>query len=124
MTGANRFAVKRIYLPPAPADGSRILVERLWPRGLSKAGAAVDLWLRKATPSHELRRWFHAAPQARWPEFQRRYRAELQEAPEALAELHRQAAAGRVSLLFAARDEAHNSAVVLKAVLDEGQGGA
>lgn len=123
MTGASRFAVKRIYLPPAPADGSRILVERLWPRGLSKAGAAVDLWLKEAAPSHELRRWFHAAPQARWPEFQRRYRAELRDVPEALAELHRQAA-GRVSLLFAARDEAHNSAVVLKAVLDEGQGGA
>lgn len=122
MTGASRFAVKRIYLPPAAADGSRVLVERLWPRGLSRARAAVDLWLKQAAPSHELRRWFHAAPKARWPEFQRHYRAELQEAPEALAELRRQAA-GRVSLLFAARDEAHNSAVVLKAILDEGPGG-
>lgn len=119
MAAEQRLALKRVYLPPAAEDGRRVLVERLWPRGLSKAEAAIDLWLKNVAPSHELRRWFHAEPEARWPDFRERYREELRRAEEPLAELRRLVAAGPVTLLFAARDEAHNSAVVLAEWLGE-----
>ena len=117
-----RLALKRVYTPVSPDDGRRVLVERLWPRGLRKVEARIDLWLKGIAPSHALRRWFHEAPEARWPAFQDRYREELRAAAAsaALVELRRLTQAGPVTLLFAARDEARNSAVVLKAVLEEG----
>lgn len=110
---------KRIYEPPAPEDGYRVLVDRLWPRGLSKERAAVDEWMRQVAPSAELRSWFAHSP-ARWAEFKRRYRAELMEpsAREAVARLRALAAAGAVTLLYAARDETHNDAVALRAYLE------
>jgi uncharacterized protein YeaO (DUF488 family) len=108
--------LKRAYEPPAKKDGLRILVERLWPRGLSKEKAAIDLWLKDVAPSTELRRWFGHDP-ARWPEFQKRYRAELREQKDALLLLKGKAKKGTVTLIYAARDEEHNSALVLQKVL-------
>ena len=121
MARPHRVALKRVYAAVSPDDGRRVLVERLWPRGLRKAEAGVDLWLKEMAPSHALRRWFHETPEARWPAFQDRYREELRAAPAsaALVELHRLAQAEPVTLLFAARDQALNSAVVLKAVVEE-----
>ena len=121
MPAPHRLALKRAYAPASPGDGRRILVERLWPRGLRKEQAEVDLWLKEVGPSHALRRWFHEAPETRWPAFQDRYREELRAAAAsaALVELRRLTQAGPVTLLFAAHDEARNSAVVLKAVLEE-----
>ncbi|MBX9814553.1 MAG: hypothetical protein A4S12_02180 [Proteobacteria bacterium SG_bin5] len=112
--------VKRIYLPPAPDDGIRVLVDRLWPRGLSKAAAAVDLWAKEVAPSDALRRWFHHQV-ALWSEFEARYRAELA-APERVAALDQiadLARAGPVTLLYGAKDETHNQARILAAVLAE-----
>jgi uncharacterized protein YeaO (DUF488 family) len=111
--------LKRIYLKPAPEDGVRILVERLWPRGLRKEDAAVDLWLKDVAPSPELRTWFGHDP-ARWEEFCRRYRAELKGRPELLAMLRQKGREGPVTLVYAARDEAHNAALALKKFLEEG----
>lgn len=108
--------IKRVYEAPADDDGVRVLVDRLWPRGLSKMAARLDLWLKEVAPSNELRRWFGHDP-ARWAEFQRRYREELKQQPEVLEQLVTLAARGRLTLLFAARDEAHNNAVVLRALL-------
>jgi len=108
--------LKRAYDPPSPRDGTRILVDRLWPRGISKAKARVDLWLRDVAPSTALRQWFGHDP-ARWSEFRRRYRAELKRQPEALAQLRALARQGRVTLVFGARDERRNQAVVLKDLL-------
>jgi uncharacterized protein YeaO (DUF488 family) len=112
--------LKRAYEPAEKSDGTRILVDRLWPRGLTKERAAVDLWLKEVAPSHELRKWFAHDP-ARWKEFQTRYRKELKQsdsAAEALRVLREKAAHGRVTLLYAARDEVHNEARVLKSLLD------
>jgi len=81
MPGPHRLALKRVYAPASPDDGRRVLIERLWPRGLRKAEAGVDLWLKEIAPSHVLRRWFHEAPEARWPAFQDRYQEELRAAP-------------------------------------------
>ncbi len=114
----SEIQLKRVYEPPAAGDGTRILVERLWPRGLSKDKAALDHWLKEVAPSPELRRWYGHVP-ARWPEFQERYRAELAAAPEALARLEALCAEGPVTFVYAARDEARNSAVVLRALLAE-----
>ena len=122
MPAPRYLALRRVYAPASPGDGRRVLVERLWPRGLRKEEAGVDLWLKEIAPSHTLRRWFHAAPEARWPAFQDRYRQELKMTPAPLAELRRLTQYGPVTLLFAARDEAHNSAVVLKAVLEQEPG--
>ena len=122
MSAHPRLALKRVYAPTSPDDGRRVLVERLWPRGLRKEKAGIDLWLKEVAPSHELRRWFHEDPDARWPAFQDRYRGELRGAAAPLAELRALVRDGPVTLLFAARDEARNSAVVLKAVLEEGSG--
>jgi uncharacterized protein YeaO (DUF488 family) len=120
MPASHRLALKRAYAPASAGDGRRVLVERLWPRGLRKEEAEVDLWLKEVGPSHALRRWFHEAPETRWPAFQDRYREELRgTAAVPLAELRRLVQAGPVTLLVAARDEARNSAVVLKAVLEE-----
>jgi uncharacterized protein YeaO (DUF488 family) len=95
-----------------------VLVERLWPRGVAKADAAIDLWLKDMAPSTALRQWFAHDP-AKWPEFRRRYRAELRNQSDAIALLRRKAAAGPLTLLFAARDAAHNSAVALKEYLED-----
>lgn len=107
---------KRVYEAPSPADGLRVLVDRLWPRGLAKDKARVDLWLRDVAPSTELREWFGHDPE-KWPEFQRRYRAELK-GNAALKELK---ALGRkhedITLVYAVRDAEHNHARVLEALL-------
>ena len=106
-------AIKRAYEPPSPKDGTRILVDRLWPRGLSKAKAALDGWNKDVAPSSALRKWFDHRPE-RFKEFARRYRAELAHNP-AVAELR--ALKGKVSLIYGARDPAINHAVVLAKVL-------
>ena len=109
--------LKRAYDPPAPEDGTRVLVDRLWPRGLKRASAGIDLWLKDVAPSAELRRWFGHDPK-RWAEFQRRYRAELAEQPAALATLRGLMAKRRpLTLLYAARDAEHNNAIVLRDTL-------
>jgi uncharacterized protein YeaO (DUF488 family) len=108
--------LKRVYEDPSPEDGNRILVERLWPRGLRKERAAVDLWLKDVAPSAELRQWFGHDP-ARWKEFQKRYTAELRANKEAIQLLNQKAEEGPVTLVYAARDEAHNSALVLNRFL-------
>ena len=105
--------LKRAYETPSPDDGPRILVERLWPRGLSKADAAIDHWTKNIAPTAELRKWFGHRPE-RWGEFQSRYRAELEQNPIGLAELKTLCAGGPVTFIFAARDEERNSAVVLR----------
>jgi uncharacterized protein YeaO (DUF488 family) len=110
--------IRRVYDPPRRDDGMRILVDRLWPRALRKADAAVDLWMREVAPSTELRRWFAHDP-ARWEEFRTRYRDELARQPEALAVLLDHCRKGAVTLLFGARDPEHNQAVVLREVLTE-----
>ena len=111
--------IKHIYEPASDADGFRILVDRLWPRGLSREKAHLDLWLKEIAPSDPLRRWFnHEA--AKWEEFQSRYQEELRNNPEALAAFTR--ATGdkdTITLLYAAHDEAHNQAVVLREYLLE-----
>jgi uncharacterized protein YeaO (DUF488 family) len=109
--------LKRVYEAPARSDGFRILIDRLWPRGLSKKEARVDLWLKSVAPSTELRRWFnHDAD--RWREFVKRYRAELRENKQGVGEL-REAIADRtsVTLVYGARDTEHNDAVALKQIL-------
>lgn len=110
--------LKRAYEEPSAEDGLRILVERLWPRGLSKERAAIDLWLKDVAPSSELRRWFHHDPE-KWAEFQKRYRAELRQNPDAVAELRRNCGDGPVTFVYAARDEEHNGALVLKDYLED-----
>lgn len=108
--------LKRAYEDPCRSDGLRILVERLWPRGLSKERAAVDVWLKEIAPSPELRRWFGHDPD-KWEEFQKRYWAELDANPEAVAELRGKARKGTVTFVYAARDEQHNGALALKEYL-------
>lgn len=111
-------SIKRVYEPASQSDGKRILVDRIWPRGLTKAEAKVDLWLKEVAPSTELRKWFGHDPE-KWLEFQRRYRAELKGNP-ALAELKMAASEGKTTLLFAAKDEEHCNAVVLQGLLSRG----
>ena len=113
--------LKRAYEKPSPDDGSRILVERLWPRGLTKERAAVDLWLKEVAPSPELRKWFGHDP-AKWEQFQERYWKELEEKEEAVQLLKQESERGTVTLVYAARDMEHNSALALKRFL-EGQAG-
>ena len=108
--------IKRVYLQPDEEDGMRILVDRLWPRGLTKEKASVDLWLKEIAPSTELRKWFGHAPE-RWKEFQARYRAELRKNTEQVSLLKRKTAKGVVTLLYGAKDEEHNEAVVLQTLL-------
>jgi uncharacterized protein YeaO (DUF488 family) len=114
------IAVKRVYAQPERSDGMRILVDRLWPRGLSKDRAAVERWLRDLAPSDGLRKWFHARPEA-WRVFRKRYLKELalQEAGHALDELYDLASRRKkLTLLFASRNEEYNNAVVLKDLLE------
>ena len=108
--------IKRVYVEPSDDDGERILVDRLWPRGLTKAKAKVDLWLKDVAPSNELRKWFAHDP-GRWPEFKRRYLAELKTTEKPLTLLKQEASRGAVTLLYGARDEEHNEAVVLLELL-------
>ena len=112
--------VKRIYEKPLRSDGTRVLVDRLWPRGISKQGAALDAWLKELAPSDELRRWVHEHREA-WPMFRKRYLKELSRpsASEQLQELYRLAnGKKRLTLLYAFKDEQRNNAVVLKELLD------
>lgn len=109
--------IKRVYAAPEADDGERILVDRLWPRGLSKERAAVALWLKDVAPSTELRKWFGHDP-ARWDEFRRRYADELDHRPEAVAQLRRALGAGPATLVYGAKDTAHNDAVVLAAYME------
>ncbi len=112
--------IQRVYNVDRPTVGKRILVDRVWPRGLTKESLHLDAWMRELGPSDELRTWFGHDP-ARWEEFQRRYRAELARPDQQarLGELEKMALEGPVTLLYGARDEAHNQAVVLKEVLEE-----
>jgi uncharacterized protein YeaO (DUF488 family) len=123
MPESDDVRLKRVYEPVAPGDGRRFLVERLWPRGVSREEAHLDGWLKDVAPSPALRRWFGHDPE-RWEEFQRRYLAELQ-APDKepiLDRLASEARSGPVTLVFAARDTAHNAAVVLKQVIERRSG--
>jgi uncharacterized protein YeaO (DUF488 family) len=108
--------LKRAYEPPAADDGPRILVDRLWPRGVSKSAAKLDDWIKEIAPSAELRTWFGHDP-GRWGEFRRRYRAELKQNASLLRELRRKAREGPITLVYSAKDEVHNDAVVLKNVI-------
>ncbi|MGA2068240.1 MAG: DUF488 domain-containing protein [Thermoguttaceae bacterium] len=108
--------LKRAYEKPARQDGLRVLVERLWPRGVTRQQAAVDLWLRDVAPSTELRKWFAHDP-LKWPAFRKRYRAELRQKSDLLAELKGRCREGPVTFVYAARDQEHNGAVVLKELL-------
>jgi len=112
------ICIKRVYEEPSEDDGLRVLVDRLWPRGLSKAKAKIDRWEKDLAPTTELRRWFGHDP-AMWEEFLQRYRAELEGKEEALARLRREANDGTVTLLYAAKDEEHNNAVALKRYIEE-----
>lgn len=107
------FKVKRVYDPPAKSDGVRVLVDRMWPRGLTKERAAVDEWLRDIAPSTDLRRWFGHDPQ-RWHDFRQRYFTELAPQEERLDKLRKQGKRRAVTLLFAAKDGEHNNAVALR----------
>lgn len=105
--------VKRVYEPQSDGDGFRILVDRLWPRGLRKDEAGVDLWLKDIAPSKELRRWFGHDPE-KWQEFRRRYRDELEQNGAAVADLRQRVEGRPATLLFAARDAEHNNVVALR----------
>jgi uncharacterized protein YeaO (DUF488 family) len=113
--------LKRAYEEPSPADGERILVERLWPRGVTKERAAVDLWLKDIAPSPALRKWFGHDP-ARWKQFEQRYWKELQGNPDAVELLERKSKHGKVTFVYAARDEEHNGALALKEYLERQKG--
>lgn len=113
--------LKRAYEAPAKGDGARLLVERLWPRGLTKDKAAIDEWFKDVAPSPALRKWYGHEPD-KWPEFQRRYRAELRRQPEAVEKLLQRVRRGPVTFVYAAKDEERNSARVLKAFLEAEKG--
>lgn len=105
--------IKRVYDPVDSEDGFRVLIDRLWPRGLSKEKVKLDLWLKEIAPSTELRQWFNHDP-AKWPEFRQRYFSELDSREEEVKEIRARAEKGRVTLLYAARDTEHNQALVLR----------
>jgi uncharacterized protein YeaO (DUF488 family) len=113
---ASNVRLKRAYETPEKTDGTRILVDRLWPRGVSKAEAKLDEWIKEIAPSTELRTWFGHDPR-RWDEFRKRYRSELAERSETLKDLRRRAREGPITLVYSARDEIHNDAVVLRNVI-------
>jgi uncharacterized protein YeaO (DUF488 family) len=113
---AENVRLKRAYQPPGADDGQRILVDRLWPRGVRKVDAAIDHWAKELAPSTELRKWFGHDP-ARWQAFRRRYVLELRQHGDELDRLRTLAVSGPLTLVYAARDEVHNDAVVLRDVL-------
>ena len=116
-----RLAIKRAYAAPDQGDGTRILVDRLWPRGLKKEKAHIDWWLRDIAPSAALRKWFAHDPE-KWREFQKRYRAELRHNRLQVAALKKELAKGPVTLIYGAKDEEHNDAVVLLRFLESAIG--
>ena len=107
---------KRIYDEPAPSDGRRVLIDRLWPRGISKKAAHIDIWAKSVAPSNELRRWYRH-DQAKWAEFRDRYSAELDANPEAVAELREQLGTGPATLVFSSKEERFNNASALREYL-------
>jgi uncharacterized protein YeaO (DUF488 family) len=109
--------IKRVYEAPKASDGFRVLVDRVWPRGVSKDKAAVDLWMKEIGPSTELRKWFGHKPE-RWAEFHKRYEKELGDKEALLDELREHAGKGPLTLVYSAKDEERNQAAVIKAVLD------
>jgi uncharacterized protein YeaO (DUF488 family) len=113
---ADHVKLKRAYEPAAPDDGNRILIDRLWPRGVKKADAAIDEWIKDIAPSTGLRKWFGHDP-ARWQEFRHRYQSEIRQHPDEFDRLRTLAQHGRITLVFSAHDEGHNDAVVLKDLL-------
>jgi uncharacterized protein YeaO (DUF488 family) len=113
---AQNIMLKRAYDRPAAKDGTRVLIDRLWPRGVKKADAAIEQWIKDIAPSTGLRKWFGHDP-ARWREFRKRYAAEIHGHPDQLAQLRDLAREGPVTLVYSAHDTAHNDAVVLRAVL-------
>ncbi len=114
----DHIRLKRAYEPPASDDGTRVLIDRLWPRGVKKADAAIDEWMKEIAPSTTLRKWFGHDPE-RWSEFRRRYKSEIRHHRDELERLRALAQRGRITLVFSAHDEAHNDAVVLKEMLLE-----
>lgn len=114
----DEIGIRRAYEPPGQDEGRRVLVDRLWPRGLSRERLGADLWLKEVAPSDDLRHWFGHDP-AKWPEFQTRYRAELDANPGPVQELRLLARQGRLTLLFAAHDAQHNNAVALRDYLSQ-----
>ena len=110
--------LKRAYESPSANDGLRVLVERLWPRGLTKEQAAVDLWLKDVAPSPKLRKWFGHDP-SRWTLFKQRYRKELRSKTDDIDALRRKTRSGKVTMIYAARDEEHNGALVLKEFIEK-----
>lgn len=108
--------IKRAYDPPEASDGPRFLVDRLWPRGVTKARLQIEAWLKDLAPSNQLRKWFSHDP-AKWDEFQRRYSVELDAKPEVLQALQKAARRGSITLLYGAHDTEHNNAVTLRAYL-------
>ena len=114
----NAIQTKRVYEPPEPEDGARLLVDRLWPRGVKKEKLQLTGWLKEVAPGASLCQWFHHDP-ARWNDFQRQYTAELTANPMAWQPILQAAREGRVTLLFAAKDAEHNNAVALKAFLEQ-----
>ncbi len=113
----HELKLKRVYEKPEKADGIRILVDRLWPRGLTKEKAALDLWLKEVAPSTELRKWFGHDPK-KWRSFRARYQSELKRHPDELKLIKNKASEGTVTLFYGARDQEHNEAIVLKQLLD------
>lgn len=113
--------LKRAYEPPDPSDGFRVLVDRLWPRGVAKASAHIDLWLKEVAPSPFLRQWFGHDP-SKWAEFRERYVLELRDNPEAVGQLTEHLRHGALTLVYGAKDREHNHALVLKAYLDSLKG--
>ena len=113
----SKIQIKRVYETPAPEDGVRVLVERLWPRGLTKAKAKIDLWRKDIAPSPELRTWFAHDP-ARWEAFKNRYWRELRSNPAAVQTLRKHIQKGHVTLVYAAHDQWHNGALALLEFLD------
>ena len=113
-----RIAIKRVYDKPGPEDGRRILVDRLWPRGLKKEEARIDYWARDISPSSELRKWYEHDP-AKWEEFKERYFAELDRAAEGVARFRKELAEGPVTFVYSSKEPAINNAVALKLYLEK-----
>ena len=110
---SSEVKIKRAYEPPSPHDGTRVLVDRLWPRGVKKADAGIAQWMKEIAPSNELRKWFAHDPE-RWEEFRRRYKVELTSKRDLVGQLRDLARKGPLTLVYSAHDEAHNRAVVLR----------
>jgi uncharacterized protein YeaO (DUF488 family) len=110
--------IKRVYDPPEPEDGKRILIDRLWPRGIKKENLKMDEWLKEIAPSDKLRKWFSHDPK-KYEEFKKRYVKELEDKSEILERIRREAKKGRVTILFSAKDTEHNNATVMKELLKE-----